>query len=111
MDNPEQVQKIDETQPGPETQKWIQRVSLLKTLLLDCRDPAYRSRKKNNDYEDHSNTGKTVGPVQLEKSLNENNYVENLVDDSDDSYIKNGGVNGSGSTLNSEYFLFEILKI
>lgn len=41
------INKIDHTTPGPETKKWIKRVKLMKTLMLDCRDPAHNPRNRH----------------------------------------------------------------
>jgi len=78
----------------------------MKTLMLDCRDPAHRPRNKHLNEEDGgSQTERTFGAADLEKTVQELNIVEDLIDKSEEEYLKNGGITGdSGSTIGDDWF-------
>ncbi len=70
------MQTLDHLDPGPETKLWQDRVTLFKTLLLDCR-PSRGNKiyEKQND----SITDPTQ-QVQDPNGITEINIVEDLVD-------------------------------
>jgi hypothetical protein len=60
-----EMQKIDQHTPGPETFKWIKRVRLMKTLMLDCRDQEHNPRNRHvNEEGDGTLTDRTKGGVE-----------------------------------------------
>jgi hypothetical protein len=69
--------KVDEKNPGPETVKWIKRVKLMKTLMLDERDPATRPGHNIKLEEGGSATDRTGGGAQ-DATKQEANIVEEL---------------------------------
>lgn len=65
----------------PETMKWIQRVKLMKTLMLDGREPRRRPQTAgiylHKEEEQHSETEKTL----LEKMRSQANEQRNVVEE------------------------------
>lgn len=78
------MQRIDERTPGPETSKWIKRVKLMKTLMLDCRDASHLPQNRFIDEDDRSQTSRTQGGARADTSLNEVKLVEDLLETSEE---------------------------
>ena len=99
----QEPQKVDEKNPGPETVKWIKRVKLMKTLMLDERDPATRPGHNIKLEEGGSATDRTGGGVQ-DATKQEANIVEEL-QDSDQCASKDDAIDeDSISTIGDDMY-------